>query len=219
MEYFCELFKVEQFVWCIDLLLATILGFFIGLERKLRNKEAGIKTHTIVSFGAALMMLVSIHAFSEADKARVAAQIVTGVGFLGAGIIVYRKNVAHGLTTAAGIWTTAGIGMACAGGLYIIAITATGLMILIHLILHNKIFAAKKGHLIKILFEENYDERESIKKLFEIERFNSLIVKRVEDQLVYQAIIQTEQEYSSQKVDEIMKEHRFILLIERVDIE
>ena len=211
--------KVEQFIWCIDLLLATILGFFIGLERKLRNKEAGIKTHTIVSFGAALMMLVSIHAFSEADKARVAAQIVTGVGFLGAGIIVYRKNVAHGLTTAAGIWTTAGIGMACAGGLYIIAITATGLMILIHLILHNKIFAAKKGHLIKILFEQNYDERESIKKLFEIERFNSLIVKRVEEQLVYQAIIQTEQEYSSQKVDEIMKEHRFILLIERVDIE
>ena len=80
------------------------MGFLIGLERKFRYKEAGIRTHTIVSIGAALMMIISRHAFgSEADSARVAAQIVAGIGFLGAGIIVYKKNVVHGLTTAAGV--------------------------------------------------------------------------------------------------------------------
>lgn len=74
------------------------------MERKFRYKEAGIRTHTIVSIGAALMMIISRHAFgSEADSARVAAQIVAGIGFLGAGIIVYKKNVVHGLTTAAGV--------------------------------------------------------------------------------------------------------------------
>ena len=217
MEYLYELFNFQQFIWCIDLFLATILGFFIGLERKLRNKEAGIKTHTIVSFGSALMMLVSIHAFSEADKARVAAQIVTGIGFLGAGIIVYRKDVAHGLTTAAGVWTTAGIGMACAGGLYIVAIIATGLLISIHWILHRKIFTPKKGYLIKIVFEQNFDERERVKEVFDIERYNSLIVERVNEKLIYQAILQTEKEYSSKAVDEIMKEHKYIISIERFD--
>ena len=77
-----------------DLLLAAFLGFFIGLERKFRYKEAGIRTHTVVCFGSSLMMVISRHAFdADADSARVAAQIVAGVGFLGAGIIVYKKNV------------------------------------------------------------------------------------------------------------------------------
>ena len=96
--------RLEQFYWILDLVLAAFLGFLIGLERKFRYKEAGIRTHTIVSIGAALMMIISRHAFgSEADSARVAAQIVAGIGFLGAGIIVYKKNVVHGLTTAAGV--------------------------------------------------------------------------------------------------------------------
>ena len=208
---------VDELWLSLDLILAAVLGFCIGIERKLRNKEAGIKTHTIVSFGSALMMLVSIHAFNEADQARVAAQIVTGIGFLGAGIIVYRKDVAHGLTTAAGVWTTAGVGMACAGGLYILASIATGLLISIHWLLHRKIFAQKKGYLIKIVFEQNFDERERVKEVFGIERYNSLIVKRVDEKLIYQAILQTDKEYSSARVDEIMKDHSFIRSIERCD--
>ncbi len=108
----------------IPLLLSAVLGFLIGFERKLRFKEAGIRTHAIVCIGSALMMVVSKYAFGEmqSDAARVAAQIVSGVGFLGAGIIVYRKQEIHGLTTAAGVWATAGVGMACGGGLYIVAI-------------------------------------------------------------------------------------------------
>ncbi len=210
--------NIEQLVWVIDLVLAAILGFCIGLERKFRDKEAGIKTHTIVSFGSALMMVISRHAFgSDADSARVAAQIVAGIGFLGAGIIVYKKNVVHGLTTAAGVWTTAGVGMACGGGMYIVAVLATISLVLIHWFLHRKIFKNKKLFSIKIIFVQTNDEREKIKEVFRIDRFNRLVVERDNDKLLYQAIIQTDKEYSSAQMEEIMKSYKFIRSVERCD--
>lgn len=209
----------EQVWLALDLVLAALLGFFIGLERRFRDKEAGIRTHTIVSFGSALMMIISKYAFdSAADSARVAAQIVAGIGFLGAGIIVYKKNVVHGLTTAAGVWTAAGIGMACGGGLWLLAIIATALLILIQCILHNKIFRHKKIYSIKIVFEQKADEREQIKQLFDIDRYNRLVVERESaDVIIYQAILDTDIEYSSAQLDEIMVKHKYIRSIERYD--
>ena len=106
---------LNELRYLISILVAVVLGFAIGYERKLRFKEAGIRTHTIVCVGSALIMVVSKYGFgdsAEADAARVAAQIVSGIGFLGAGIIVYRRHEIHGLTTAAGVWATAGVGMA-----------------------------------------------------------------------------------------------------------
>lgn len=218
MEKILECLKLEQLWLVLDILLAALLGFFIGLERRFRDKEAGIRTHTIVSFGAALMMIISKYAFdSAADSARVAAQIVAGIGFLGAGIIVYRKNVVHGLTTAAGVWATAGIGMACGGGLWLIAILATVILIFIQWCLHRKIFRHKKMYSIKIIFVQKTDEREQIKKLFDIDRYNRLVVERDGEELIYQAILDTDEEYSSTQVDEIMKAHTFIRSIERYD--
>lgn len=218
MGKFLEYFSVGQFWLALDLILASLLGFFIGLERKLREKEAGIRTHTIVSFGAALMMVISKYAFdAEADSARVAAQIVAGIGFLGAGIIVYKKNVVHGLTTAAGIWATAGVGMACGGGLWLVAIIATMILILIQWFLHRKIFRHKRFYSIKIVFLQTTHERELVKDLFDIERYNRLVVERHQDELIYQAVIDTDKEYSSTQLDEIMKEHKFIRSIERYD--
>lgn len=114
----------DELIWLARIAYAVALGFAIGFERKLRFKEAGIRTHTIVCAGSALIMVVSKYAFSdiaEYDASRVAAQIVSGIGFLGAGMIIYRKQVVHGLTTAAGVWATAGVGMAAGGGLYIVA--------------------------------------------------------------------------------------------------
>ena len=210
--------RLEQFYWMLDLVLAAFLGFLIGLERKFRYKEAGIRTHTIVSIGAALMMIISCHAFgSEADSARVAAQIVAGIGFLGAGIIVYKKNVVHGLTTAAGVWATAGIGMACGGSLWIVAVFATAILILIQWLLHRKIFRSKKLFSIKIVFVQIADEREKIKQIFDIDRYNRLIVKREGADLIYQEILVTADEYSSTQLDEIMKNNKYILSIERCD--
>ena len=106
---------MEELKYLIGVLVSVVLGFAIGFERKLRYKEAGIRTHTIVCVGSALIMVVSKYGFgdsAEADASRVAAQIVSGIGFLGAGIIVYRRHEIRGLTTAAGVWATAGVGMA-----------------------------------------------------------------------------------------------------------
>ena len=210
--------RLDQLVWSLDLILAAVLGFLIGLERKFRSKEAGIRTHAVVCFGSALMMLISRFAFGDgADTARVAAQIVTGIGFLGAGIIVYKKNVAHGLTTAAGIWSTAGVGMACGGGLWLVAIISAFVLVAIQWLLHRKIFRNKRIYSIKIVFTEIDGEREKIKELFNIERYNKLVVERNNEQLIYRAYLNTEIEYRSYQLAEIMKNYPFISYIERVD--
>ena len=110
------------------LALAAVLGMAIGIERTYRAKTAGIRTHFLVALGSALFMIVSRYGFGgTGDPGRVAAQIVSGIGFLGAGTIIMQKHVIHGLTTAAGMWVAAGIGMAAAAGLYVLAIVSTAL--------------------------------------------------------------------------------------------
>ena len=115
------------------LVLAGVLGALIGAEREYRAKTAGTRTHFLVALGSALLMIVSQYGFMgpavagthTADASRVAAQIVSGIGFIGAGTILVQKHAVHGLTTAAGLWVAAGIGMASAGGLYVLAVAAT----------------------------------------------------------------------------------------------
>ncbi|MER7208852.1 MgtC/SapB family protein [Streptosporangium sp. NPDC000239] len=115
-----------------ELVLALVLSFAIGLEREARNKSAGLRTHTLVGLGAALFMLVSKYGFSDVpgahvslDPSRVAAQIVSGIGFIGGGLIFVRRDAVRGLTTAAVVWVTAAVGMACGGGLPVLAVAVT----------------------------------------------------------------------------------------------
>ena len=109
----------------LRLLVAGLLGGAIGFEREFRAKEAGVRTHFIVALGSALFMLISQYAFSgQFDHSRVAAQVVSGIGFIGAGVIIFQKNVVRGITTAAGLWVAAAIGLACGAGMYPIAIAA-----------------------------------------------------------------------------------------------
>lgn len=116
----------ETIEMVLRLALAGVLGGVIGAEREYRAKVAGTRTHLLVALGAALMMLVSRHGFGGVgDPGRVAAQIVSGIGFIGAGAIMVDRHSVHGLTTAAGIWVAAGIGMATAAGLYALAVAAT----------------------------------------------------------------------------------------------
>jgi len=121
----------------IRLLLAAALGAVIGFDRERHTWAAGLRTHMLVCLGAALLMMVSAYAFSEIlqqwprvvlDPSRIAAQVVSGIGFLGAGTIMFmhRENVIRGLTTAAGLWTVAAIGLAVGGGMYVAATIATG---------------------------------------------------------------------------------------------
>jgi putative Mg2+ transporter-C (MgtC) family protein len=112
--------------------LALVLSSLIGLEREVGQKSAGLRTYTLVGVGAAVFMLVSIYGFSTSlgthvvlDPSRVAAQIVSGIGFIGGGIIFVRRDTVRGLTTAAGVWVTAGVGMACGGDLPLIAVATT----------------------------------------------------------------------------------------------
>lgn len=123
----------------LRIFVAALLGGMIGLEREYRAKEAGFRTHFLVALGSALFMIVSAYGFegaltSEAhrwDVSRVAAQVVSGIGFIGAGTIIFQKseNAVRGLTTAAGLWVTAAIGLACGGGLYAISAAATVLVL------------------------------------------------------------------------------------------
>jgi putative Mg2+ transporter-C (MgtC) family protein len=113
--------------------LALLLSSAIGVEREVRQKSAGLSTYTLVGVGSAVFMLVSTYGFHDVldqrhtvlDPSRVAAQIVSGIGFIGGGIIFVRRDTVRGLTTAAGVWVTAGVGMACGGDLPLIAVGAT----------------------------------------------------------------------------------------------
>lgn len=115
------------------LALAGLFGGLIGLEREVRAKEAGVRTHFVVALGSALFMIISQYAFGDShhDSARVAAQVVSGIGFIGAGVIIFQKNVVRGVTTAAGLWVAAAIGLSCGGGMYILALGATVLTIIV----------------------------------------------------------------------------------------
>lgn len=136
-----------QLDYLLRLLIAAICGTAIGYERKNRMKEAGIRTHFMVALGSSLIMLVSKYGFQDQigwhnlalDPSRIAAQVVTGVGFLGAGIIFVQKESIKGLTTAAGVWATAGIGLAIGSGLYTVGVVATIIVILGQILLHSKI--------------------------------------------------------------------------------
>lgn len=128
--------NMEQFLsGAVSLLITTVLCFLLGVERYYHNKDAGVKTHVLVGMGACLFTLVSIHGFTSAtvplDPSRLAAQIVSGVGFLGAGVIFVNNDTVKGLTTAATIWISAAMGVACGAGMSLLALAT----LIIHYIL------------------------------------------------------------------------------------
>lgn len=173
-EILAELSLAPRFI------IAGICGALIGIERKNRAKEAGIRTHLIVALASALMMIISKYGFfdmleySDAvklDPSRVASGIVSSIGFLGAGMIFVRKQVISGLTTAAGIWATVGIGMAFGAGLYVLGITATIIVVLCQIILHKnlRLFRTPMTEQISIQIKEDEDSIEHLKAIFEKE--------------------------------------------------
>lgn len=135
----------------IQLVIAAFLGAIVGLEREFAKREAGLKTYSLVSLGSALFIVISLLAFQPAygsfDPSRILSQIIVGVGFIGAGVIMIQKTYVSGITTAAGLWVTAGIGAAVGFKLYDIAITATiiALIILIVIGKFEKKFISKEN--------------------------------------------------------------------------
>jgi len=145
MENLWNIICSWEWEYVLRLAIACVCGAFVGFERSRRFKDAGIRTHVMVTLGAALIMIVSKYGFQDipalemmkVDASRVASNVVTGVGFLGAGVIFFKGTSIKGLTTAAGIWTTAGIGLALGAGMYFIGIASAVIMIIAQFFLHR----------------------------------------------------------------------------------
>lgn len=149
--------------------VAALLGGMIGFEREYRAKEAGLRTHFLVAMGSALFMIVSQYGFDAVlgtsitlDPSRVAAQVVSGIGFIGAGTIIFQKHVIKGLTTAAGLWVTSAIGLACGSGLYLLSVAST---LLVLLCLETIFFILMRIGSRTISVTISTTEREKIKKV------------------------------------------------------
>lgn len=156
--------------FALRLFVAGAMGVLIGLEREYRAKEAGYRTHFLVALGSALMMIVSQYGFMEVlktdlirlDPSRIAAQVVSGIGFIGAGTIILQKRIVRGLTTAAGIWATSGIGLAVGAGMYAVGISAT---LLVLLGLETLSYFFKSIGLRNMMIDFSTDDKEAIKRV------------------------------------------------------
>ena len=136
---------VPQLIFVAQIILAIALGALVGWQREKSGKAAGGRTFGIVSAGSCLFTILSMHAFANADPSRVAAQIVVGIGFLGAGAILHREKNIYGLTTAAGLWISAAIGMAVGAGFYIVAIVSAFIMLGVLMVNEKSIFKSDRN--------------------------------------------------------------------------
>ena len=168
---------ISTYDMILRLLVAALLGSIIGWERERRHWTAGLRTHMMVCLGAALIMLVSTYGFQDVvgkpgislDPSRVAAQVVSGIGFLGAGTIFFLRNeVVKGLTTAAGLWTVAAIGLAVGGGLYIEAVSTTCIALVILAVFkpfEDKFFKKNKYKNIRLVLSQKQVDFEAIENV------------------------------------------------------
>ncbi len=219
--------NADVFNWLIRIAIACVCGFIIGMERKSRSKEAGIRTHFIVCMACCVVMLVSKYGFTDlgtsegADGARLAAQVVSGIGFLGAGIIFYKRDFLHGLTTAAGIWATAGIGLAIGSGMIIIGVIATAALITMQIALHKpwKWTTANVTHTLKVTAVLDAEEVvDQIKELFSVKKFLQFKTSIDADGKITAKIeLATVREIPPQEIFHITKDHPFIISVEKVE--
>lgn len=167
--------------FALRLFVAGAMGVLIGLEREYRAKEAGYRTHFLVALGSALMMIVSQYGFMDVlktdlirvDPSRIAAQVVSGIGFIGAGTIILQKQIVRGLTTAAGIWATSGIGLAVGAGMYAIGIAAT---LLVLLGLETLSYFFKSIGLRNMMIDFSTDDKEAIRRVSQVFNTRNYIV-------------------------------------------
>lgn len=171
---------INTYDMLLRLLVAALLGSIIGWERERRQWTAGLRTHMMVGLGSALVMLVSTYGFNDVvgkpgialDPSRVAAQVVSGIGFLGAGTIFFLRNeIVKGLTTAAGLWTVAAIGLAVGGGLYIEAVNTTFIALIILAVFkpfENRFFKKNRYRNIRMTLEQKQVDFEAIEGVLKI---------------------------------------------------
>ena len=181
-------FFTLQLEYLLRLLIAALCGLAIGYEREIKLKDAGIKTHFIVAVGSALVMIISKYGFQDLvglinisiDPTRIASQVISGVGFIGAGLIFIKEKNIVGLTTAAGIWATAGIGLAIGSGLYFIGLSATIIVIIGQIFLHRNIkwvLCYSKTEILSLIIDGNPLSINEIKKIITDQNISIIKIK------------------------------------------
>lgn len=213
-----EFFNIQQLWYILRMIVACACGVMIGLERRNRSKEAGVRTHCVVACASALMMIISKYGFADtvigengvrgADGARIAAQVVSGIGFLGAGMIFVHRNMITGLTTAAGIWATSGVGLAIGAGMYVVGITATMIIIAAQILLHKN-FRWLKNSKSKRLVIKNVNIKGYQAYMTSLLAENGVVVHDVyieknEDSNSYTFIIELPQNVSEEQITDLV---------------
>lgn len=221
MDIMQQLSSSETWGFALRILVACFCGGAIGFERTKRLKEAGIRTHCIIASAAALFMILSKYSFADmfvpdglyagirgADASRIAAQVVSGISFLGAGVIFRNGNAVKGLTTAAGIWATAAAGMSIGSGMYILGLVETALIVIIQLVFHrfsigNDAYSESE---VRVVASDSEAFRADFFRLLEEKRIQvlSLRIERHGDgEVVYNFSIRTKQHFDARHALEI----------------
>ena len=205
--------------------LAIVAGFVLGYENKIRSKDAGIKTHTILCMTACLLMIISKYGFYELghfegiqyDASRVASTIISGLCFLGAGMVFYKQDSIKGLTSAVAMCLTIAIGMSFGAGLIVIGCAVTVIGLILQLIMHLDfgIFKSSKHIVVKAVFvvEDNYVEH--FKEVFEIKGFLKFKVKKDGDREIAEVEFYYNVKVNSEELVEIARKEPQILFLEK----
>ena len=232
-EYMNSQFSLTQNLdFLFRLLVAASCGAAIGVERSKRFKEAGVRTHLVVCFAAALIMVISKYGFADltspdgsdfpgirgADPARVAAQVVSGISFLCSAVIIKNGGSVKGLTTAAGLWLTAGIGLAIGAGLFVIGVGGTLLMASMQILLHR--FAvggdAYTGNRMQFTVKNGYDFNTALEeqlKAWDAQLADSKITRRKDGTTEYDLTIRRKKALTYAEIKEFMMEREDILSV------
>jgi len=188
MESFVvNILRSPEWGYLARILVAAICGSFIGLEREKRSKNAGVRTHILVSLASALMMVVSKYGFFDVlsisgidiDASRVASSVVSAIGFLGAGVIFMKNENTIGVTTAAGLWGTVGIGITIGAGMYITGITCTLLIIILQFLLHSKLMHLGSTQVSGTIILELESEAFTLQDIYALFKAKGLAVKNL----------------------------------------
>ena len=221
-----SLIQSVNFYYILRILLATFCGACIGFERERRFKTAGIRTHIIVALSACLMMIVSKYGFWDVvgmkgitlDVSRIAAGVVTAIGFLGAGVIFVKKESITGVTTAAGLWATVGVGIAIGAGMYTIGLATTIIMVVLQVLLHkrSRLFNLQNyGKIILTLDPHQFTEE----LLQTVTKDKKIIIRSMEmisegNKVIVKLAVVFPPNFTSQDVIEELHQHNFITSIE-----
>ncbi len=227
MDLFGELQILDWMpeVWklVVRLLLAGFAGFLLGMERGRRAKDAGVRTQTILCLTSALLMIISKYGFGELfdqgvqyDPARIASNIITGLTFLGAGMILYKREAFKSLTTAAGLCANVAIGMAFGGGMIVLGAVVTIMVLMVQVVMHAKMFSSKKNIEIRAKFIIKAGYIEEFKQRYKVEHFVHFKTIRENGNMIADVAFYYYNKITSEELFESMSEDKNIISFEKM---